>query len=208
MTRMRSKAVALLGAAGLTVGLLGFVVAPALATQGDVHKVTICHATASHTNPYIHEEVDIASSGHDEGLPKAGHATHTGPIFEAGMAGKWGDIIPSYDYTNGSFHHHFDGLNWTAAGQAILNNGCVPPTPTNPPKDVVPSSSPSTAPSTAPSFTATQEAATVIPSEPNTSTIGAGSSGSSDSTWLIVAALGALLASVVVMTPTRARKRD
>lgn len=49
---------------------------------------------------------------------------------------------------------------------------------------------------------------TTVPSEPNTATIGpAGTSGPSNGAWLLVAALGVVLASVVVMTPVRVRNR-
>ncbi|HXI46582.1 MAG TPA: hypothetical protein VNH13_09790, partial [Candidatus Acidoferrales bacterium] len=71
-------------------------------------------------------------------------------------------------------------------------------------------------PSEVPSFNDTGEPATDVPSEPasgvpsepNTATIGSdGTSGPSDSSWLLVAAVGVLLASVVVMTPARAKNR-
>lgn len=57
-------------------------------------------------------------------------------------------------------------------------------------------------------LTSTEFPATDVPTEPNTATIGGtGSSGPSDSSWLLVVALGVLLASVVVMTPARAKNR-
>jgi len=59
-------------------------------------------------------------------------------------------------------------------------------------------------------FTSTEEPATDVPdgSLPNTATIGgSGTSSPSDSSWLLVAALGVLLASVVVMTPVRVKTR-
>jgi hypothetical protein len=42
---------------------------------------------------------------------------------------------------------------------------------------------------------------------PNTATIGGNTNSPSDSSWLLVAALGVLLASVVVLTPARAKTR-
>jgi hypothetical protein len=103
--------------------------APAGATKPPDHKVTICHATHSVRNPYVQITVDIASSGYVKG----GHARHTGPVpssiddlkqFKADHV-HWGDIIPPYDY--GTFH--FDGLNNTDEGLAILENGCALPNP-------------------------------------------------------------------------------
>ena len=59
-----------------------------------------------------------------------------------------------------------------------------------------------------PSFESTEEGNTDAPSEPNTATIGGnGTSGPADGAWLLVVALGVLLASVVVMTPARAKSR-
>ncbi|MFL6089731.1 MAG: hypothetical protein ACJ71Z_06295 [Aeromicrobium sp.] len=78
-------------------------------------NVTICHATNSSTNPY-----DVISPAAEGAVN--GHAGHTGPVFQAG-ATSWGDIIPPFNDIN---HTSFGGLNWTAEGQAIYNNGCNP----------------------------------------------------------------------------------
>jgi hypothetical protein len=77
-------------------------------------RVTICHATASETNPYVVETVDKNSIvfGDD------GHGNSGVNI---------GDIIPPFDYGDGL---HYDGHNWDATGQAIFNNDCnLPVTP-------------------------------------------------------------------------------
>jgi hypothetical protein len=102
---------------------------PASATPPPDHKVTICHATNSVTNPYVVITVDIASSGY----VKAGHDGHTGDIptsiadvqtmkdnHEA-----WGDVIPAYHYDPTNFD--YPGLNWTQAGMDLLANGCAIP---------------------------------------------------------------------------------
>jgi uncharacterized repeat protein (TIGR01451 family) len=84
-------------------------------------KVRICHATSSHSNPYVSEEPAIANNGDLEG----GHLNHTGPVFPAA---DWGDIIPPYDYVDESGAiKTFPGLNWTPEGQAILQYGCSLP---------------------------------------------------------------------------------
>jgi hypothetical protein len=112
-----------------TAGLIGAALilpVAALATQpAPTHKVTICHATNSDTNPYVLETVDIASSGH----LRAGHDDHTGPLWSATLKAahtSWGDIIPPYAYKGFSYA----GLNWTAGGRAILAAGCRVLTPT------------------------------------------------------------------------------
>ncbi len=60
-----------------------------------------------------------------------------------------------------------------------------------------------------PSFEQSQEGETDEPSEPDTATIGgsSGVGGPADGAWLLVVALGVLLASIVVLTPARARVR-
>jgi hypothetical protein len=140
---MKKKILTVLGAAGvlaagLTTALLVFAgpAAGTVATQGTTTvqggklKVTICHRTDSHSNPYVQETVAIESvdgnANNDNG--KGDHLLdHTGPVFPAtGQDGKWGDIIPPVSSDMGSTV----GLNWTDAGQAIYNNGCnVPETP-------------------------------------------------------------------------------
>ena len=65
---------------------------------------------------------------------------------------------------------------------------------------------------TAPTFTdepgGETDAPTGAPSEPNTAAIGGnGISGPADGAWLLVVALGVLLASIVVLTPARAKSR-
>jgi hypothetical protein len=124
----RRKLAALLGAGALTFTMLG-TTASVFATQPEAHKVTICHATASDTHPYVMESVDISSSGAFTGYLKGGHASHTGPIWDATLSAqhiKWGDIVPGYYYAPTDFT--FGGLNWSAAGgdpgQALLANDC------------------------------------------------------------------------------------
>ena len=88
-------------------------------------KVTICHRTASHTNPYVVITVDEDAvdgvAGNSGGVADH-YGEHVGPIGPIAV-GEWGDIIPPVvDY-------HF-GLNWTGEGAAIWANGCNIPTPT------------------------------------------------------------------------------
>lgn len=67
---------------------------------------------------------------------------------------------------------------------------------------------PTDAPTDAPSFFQSQAGETDAPSEPDTATITTGGPASpADSAWLLVVALGVLLASVVVLTPARAKSR-
>ncbi len=84
-------------------------------------KVRICHATASHSNPYVSNEPAIGNNGDLQG----GHLNHTGPIFPAA---DWGDIVPPYNYVDGSgVTQTFPGYNWSPEGQAIYQLGCSLP---------------------------------------------------------------------------------
>jgi len=109
---------ALLGAVALTFSATSAV----LATAPTGHEVAICHANSDEKDPYVKETVDIAQAGYGD---QAGHSAHGGDgvWYPGAKADKfnWGDIIPPFDY--GDFH--YDGLNWTAAGQEIWNNACV-----------------------------------------------------------------------------------
>ncbi|MBT2250095.1 hypothetical protein JHV56_15455 [Arthrobacter sp. BHU FT2] len=91
------RILATLGVTGLA--LLG-ATAPAVAgdDSDDDHKITICHATGSESNPYV--QITVAY----EAL-KA-HRDHGG------------DIIPN--------SWKWEGRNWDEDGEAIYNNGCQP----------------------------------------------------------------------------------
>ena len=87
-------------------------------SQANEKKVRICHATSSHSNPYVSNEPAIANNGDLKG----GHLDHTGPVFPAP---DWGDIIPPYTFVDpDGVTQVFPGSNWTPDGQAIWQNGC------------------------------------------------------------------------------------
>jgi hypothetical protein len=104
--------------------LVALPVVPAHASRGNANdKQTICHATNSNTNPYV-----LITPNKNGGV--SGHAKHTGPIWNAGLKAQhisWGDIIPPFDYKDHGTPAHYPGLNWTAEGQAIFDNGCAVP---------------------------------------------------------------------------------
>jgi hypothetical protein len=97
------------------LGIAGVDASQASATKPDpAHKVTICHATASRTNPYVVITVDIASIVGDAGHGRSGVNA--------------GDIIPPFAM-NG---YEYAGNNWDAEHQAIFDGGCDGSAPTSP----------------------------------------------------------------------------
>src|SRR5215472_8571306 len=139
--RSRSLLVAvLLSIAGFTLLLIGMTTANASLSSRAVAQptdnVTLCHRTASHSNPYVVITVDPAGAynGH--------YLEHTGPIFPAtGSDGKWGDIIPPFMFQGQTYSR-----NWDAEGMAIFENGCKIPAPTTSP--VTTPSTPESTPTT------------------------------------------------------------
>lgn len=148
--------------AAITVAALSLST-PAYATTDDSqddkdHKVTICHATNSATNPYVkitidaHAAVKAGHAGHNEGVVATSVAKAT--EFKAAKI-TWGDVIPAIPDQN------FTGLNWNGDGKALLNHNCAVAT-------VTPANTESTATETKPgdkTGTKTVASATSTPSE-------------------------------------------
>lgn len=91
------------------------------------HKITICHATNSATNPYVKITVDTHAvvmnghGGHDDTVV----AISTQKAQELKDAKvKWGDVIPAIPEQN------FAGVNWNEEGKALFAHGCGCPTVT------------------------------------------------------------------------------
>jgi uncharacterized repeat protein (TIGR01451 family) len=102
------------------------------------NNIRICHGTGSIGNPYIINTPDANSTGGQQSLfGPNGHAGHTGTppgmLYTPGVSQNgddWGDIIPPFDYLDSNgVTQHYNGLNWSAQGQAIWNNNCAPPAP-------------------------------------------------------------------------------
>ena len=117
----------LIGAVPVVLVGTGMTFLQPAASQPNVKKVEICHATSSTKNPYVLQAPAIANNGDLKG----GHLNHTGPVFPAQG---WGDIIPPYDYVDAAgVPQVFPGYNWSPEGQAIWQNGCGPgPAPLTP----------------------------------------------------------------------------
>lgn len=160
------------GIAATGLGLTLLVAAPAAASASPrlaaapVDKVTICHRDENVKKPYGPKAIEVSV---DSIVGPNGHATHTGPVFQAGMDSGWGDIIPSFEYQDGQDVKTFPGLNWDATGQAIWDNDCaIPPAP--PVTSTVTTTSTVTR-TTATTSTTTSTVTTTITPPPVTTTI-------------------------------------
>jgi hypothetical protein len=166
------RAVALSAAAVLAASGVGFIASTAQASGGGTdHTVTYCHRRNSETNPYGPKPITTDKAA----VFSKGHDGHTGPVFQPGMKAdkdKWGDIIPPFDYVdNKGVTRHYDGMNWTAQGQAILENGCQVPGTTPPPTTTTSTTPPVTTTHTTPPVTVTSTTSTTSTSPaPTTST--------------------------------------
>ena len=95
---MNGRRIGLVGLVGGIVFVAGLAVA-APAFAGGADKFDICHFAGQHYNA-----MPVSA---DQITKPNGHGHHPD------------DIIPPFDYDGG----HFDGLNWTPAGQVIWNKG-------------------------------------------------------------------------------------
>ncbi len=163
------------------------------------NKITICHATNAEGNPYVVNTPNISSEGFVEG----GHSDHTGPIWFPGIDVMWGDIIPAFWYEPTGIH--YPGVNWTAEGQAIYENGCNIPEPTAPPPTAPPpTDAPTLPPTDAPTLPPTEPPAPT-PTLPNTSTLSdpAQPMNGSGSILLVLLLLGSATGALLLIRPLR-----
>jgi hypothetical protein len=109
------------------------------------HKVTLCHATGSATNPYVMITVDY-------------HA------LKNGHTAAKGDIIPPTTVNGVTYSG-----NWDTNGQAIFNNGCKPPAAQAP--VITPATPATTATTTAQTTTQAEAPVTTTNTVPSTVTV-------------------------------------
>jgi hypothetical protein len=116
MTKGKSV-IGLAAAFALSAGAVFISIGAVAADPGDKVDITICHRDHATSKPYV------VNSPNTEGQLEGHFNEHQGPIFNAAdPPEEWGDIIPPFG--DGDLA---DGLNWTDAGQAILDNGCEIP---------------------------------------------------------------------------------
>lgn len=145
-------------AIGLLVAALCLAV-PAGAQQAD--KITICHATASATNPFVNETIAAQAV-------VAGHIEH--------QHGE--DIIPEFTHEGVTYSQNLD-----AEGLALLANGCVAPATSPTPTSTSTASSSGTASA---SSTTTGDNTTEVPFFPSGTTLVLGLGGALAGTFALL----------------------
>lgn len=209
----RTKILALLGAAILTVGTVGVAFANVLSEDHPNQIETSLDDLI--TEEGVDEDCSDFVDGDAVGAGEVGlHFILTSPEAETGNitgsvdGNPFGPVAGIFHGQGGGAMHFYvvvagdgesvinDAETDVDGGQLTLSHICFGAEETEPPV------------TDEPSFESTEEGNTDAPSEPNTATIGGnGTSGPADGAWLLVVALGVLLASVVVMTPARAKSR-
>lgn len=221
----RNKLMALVGAAALSVGVVGIALAVDLK---DPHVGTTVtwdgNGNPQSTNGFS-VNTDESCSGLDLGpgevffhfVQSPTDAAHGNLTVDFGSDGSWG---PTGEAQNGGSHLAWD-VTVTDDGDGIvtvvgastdqdggelkISHICAGTnTPTPSPTPSFESSQEGATDAPTPSFQSSQEGATECPCDTIT---GVKTSGPADGAWLLVVALGLLLASIVVLTPARAKGR-
>ena len=207
----RSKLWAVLGASVMTLGIAGV----ALATDLNPGQVGITVGSKAGTDEQcaafpleigtgeVGLHFVLTSAVEDSGLLSANFTNPVSSFSGLASTTKNGGTIHWYTVITGTSATVIAGASTDATGDNLnLSHSCAGAEETEVPSFEQSQEGETDAPSDVPSFEQSQEGAT----EPPTDGIGS-TSAPSDGAWLLVAALGVLLASVVVLTPARARSR-
>lgn len=212
---IRSKFLAVAGASALAVAAFGTAFAGAPATYATVSGHEAFSEDANHEDYWgedctklnanegdLGAEVDsyLLTADYGKVIVKAGSGEFANTIFDSPNAGEW-----VWADTNGDGFFNPGGVGGDKSiSHIIFCDEVSQPTDT-----LAPTFSGGGGGFTdAPSFSGGGGGLTDAPTEMNTATIGGkGTSGPADGAWLLVVALGVLLASIVVLTPARAKSR-
>jgi hypothetical protein len=210
--KLRSKLAAMLGAGVLVLGVAGIAMAaaPGNPWQGNGYPSDSCTPTTTGTMLWIFNNggtpTDLTINGHlqsgsweQEGNSSTFHftttidATNYPPTSAfANHTGDAGQLVLS-GCNEGSSSSSSSSTSFTSSESGSSTTES--------------STTESSTTSSSTSFTGSESGETSVPSQPNTATVGDSNSGPSNGAWLLVAALGALIGSVVVLTPARAKNR-
>ncbi|HET7181741.1 MAG TPA: hypothetical protein VFI15_05860 [Candidatus Limnocylindrales bacterium] len=215
----RSKLLALLGATVLSVGVVGVAFAntlsvdkPNMVAPKTLSQIGVKTDCTDFTGDFAVGEGEV-------GIhfiltqPESNSGTISGSVDGVAFGPVAGIFHGESD--NGAMHFYVivpgdadsvinDAVTDVDGGELTVSHLCFGETEQSAP----PSEVPSEAPSATPTFELETAGITDAPSEPSTDTFDTnGTSGPADGAWLLVVALGVLLASIVVLTPARAKGR-
>jgi hypothetical protein len=202
----RTRLWALLGSSALIIGMMvataGVVSADGQISwtgQGVTDGVLNSEVCDESNTPYL---LFVFTPGGNDSI--TGGTLHLGGTGSGDYAinqdnGQWKATTPFFTLDGLTATLDYTGDVGTGNVNLVISHGCPGTTETAPPPtEVVPS----------PTFNISQEPLTEAPTEPSTDALGAnGTSAPADGAWLLVVALGVLLASIVVLTPARAKSR-
>jgi len=207
----RSKLWAVLGAGVLALGTVGVALATDLLPgqvgitvgekQGDAEKCAEFPLEIGEGEVGLH--FVLTGTAASSGKLAASFSNPVSSFSDLDNSTSPGNTLHWYVVITGTGATVIESASTDAAGDnLVLSHSCFGAEETEVPSFEQSQEGETDEPSDEPSFEQSQEGAT----EPPTDAFG-GTSAPSDGAWLLVAALGVLLASVVVLTPARARSR-
>lgn len=203
----RSRISALFGAAILTMGIAGVALASTDLLAGQVGITLGSKFDAGECASFPLEigagEVGVhfvlTGTSDTSGLLNATFSSPAGSITDLQDTPSNSVNLHWYAVITGDLNTILESASTDATGDnLVLSHACPGAVATATPA----------VPTATPTFGLETGGITDAPSEPSTDSIGtSGTSGPADGAWLLVVALGVLLASIVVLTPARAKNR-
>jgi hypothetical protein len=207
--KLRSKLAAMLGAGVLVLGVAGIAMAGNGASNpwnGQGYPSDSCTPTTTGTMLWIFNNggtpTDLTINGHLQSGTwdaKGGGSFHFTVTIDAN---NYPPTSASANYTGDNGQLVLSGCNESTSSSSSSSSSTSFTS-----SESGSSTTESSTTSSSTSFTGSESGETSVPSQPNTATVGDSNSGPSNGAWLLVAALGALIGSVVVLTPARAKNR-
>ncbi|MBI2781954.1 MAG: hypothetical protein HYX55_09195 [Chloroflexi bacterium] len=221
MTSLK-KLAALFGAGALVFAMAGTVLAATPASDQGVVPTTVDPGNITldgkgnndSANCAVADGLETGDSAGSDDTDNGVHVawTYDGTSKAFGFTATGGLVTIAY-VKGGNGYNKYDYTGKSGGGVASDGNMFAPDTngdgkPQGLSHAVFCTSPSESEPTPTPTFGSSQAGETDQATEPNTAAIGGnGTSGPADSAWLLVVALGVLLASVVVLTPARAKSR-
>jgi len=215
----RRKLASLMAASALIIGMFGLSAGTVVASDGQVWwtgngtsdgKLGDVKCDESNT-PYLYW---VFNPGGQDAVTAAsitfgGTGTGTFDMTQVSAEGTWKlEDGPWFDLVGLTAVVDYTGSLGNGNAVVTISHGCPGSTTTTTTTTTTSATTTSATTTTTATFTGGTGAETDVPTEPNTAAVGQGGpSAPSNGAWLLVLALGGLLASIVILTPAGDRKR-